>query len=1287
MATLDVDQQRLLVKLLRERSTAAEGPRIAPVPPGTAVPLNSPQARMWFFCRQYPNSTEYSMPELRTMDMALDFATLRAATAELMARHDVLRVRMFERDGVPMQQECGPIEPPVSWQDLRHLPADEAATRAIEISNRAVQRAFPLDEPCFFKIIGFALPGDRSMLAINFHHMIVDGLARLQVVQELDALLVGRPLDPPAPVGFLDYVAWERENTDEAAVQRDLSYWTDKLAGDLPVLDLPRDRPRPAESSRTGHTVPVTIPGPLLARLQRLAAKEGVTLFVVVLAVYKLFLARMAGQRDIIVGAPLAGRDHEVTESIVGCFVKSVPLRTDLAGDPTFREVVRRVHETALEAHDHQTVPYDRVVAELGLPRLAGVHPVFQTMVNVQQPGEGAATVTQLGVELDTKAAKWDLSLSLFPDGDGLDGIIIYSADLFDRGTALRFAAVIEGLLAAAAEWPDARAFGLPLLAPAERDRVLHGLNRYGRPDLPYRTMAQPFEEQVRRIPDAIALRGDEGSVSYAELNAQANRLAWFLRDTGVRPGTVVGLCLSPTVDQTVALYAVAKLGAPYVLLDPELPDDRVRAVLEDAAPAVVITDRATAGRVPAGSWQVLSFAESDRWADAPAGDLPVEGTGYDLLRLLYTAGTTDRPVAVAYPIEGALADLEERQRNHPVAPGDVALPETPDGSFWPLSNGATVLVCPPGVHQDPRRLLEHVDAYGVTTLSVAPSMLLDAVGGRSLRHLFCAGAPVTAAGLLGEVITWYGRAETGRVTERGRPAANFALYVLDEALEPTPIGVPGELYIGGEIGLARGYHRQPALTAERFLADPFGAPGARMFRTGDLCRYRDDGVLEHLGRIDRQIRIHGMRIEPAEVEAAFTNQDGVSGCVLAAAPDGDGELLAFVVPAGDRELSVADLVNGASRSLPDYMVPATVMVVDRIPRTDSGEADVAALLELGDRDTDAAAGLSVEPETELEAKLAVIFCRVLQRDAISVTDSFFDLGGHSLLVFKLIEECAGDLGLRPTVQEVFTNPSVRELAAALGAAQAVPVGEGTLVSLAENPGAPLVVFVHAASGSVVPFFEVAQLLGEEFAVYALQSLPDDPPASIEEIAARYVEAVDAVRGIAPVVLAGWSMGGCVALEMARRWLHRDERVAATLLLDTWAPPSLMSAAADATQVRDSILALDVLRLEGADAAPATLAELTGMVERNRAAFLDYRPEYYPAKVDLLRASDPLPVDAPPFPAGYMDGDRGWSAFAAEVETVEIKGSHLSLFDREHADQLAATISDAITRRMGYEEI
>jgi thioesterase domain-containing protein len=683
---------------------------------------------------------------------------------------------------------------------------------------------------------------------------------------------------------------------------------------------------------------------------------------------------------------------------------------------------------------------------------------------------------------------------------------------------------------------------------------------------------------------------------------------------------------------------------------------------------------------------------------DGAAEDFPVHAVGP--LDLRYTA--VDGPAAAIRPVAAALARRDALQQTHPIGPGDIVLSTLPVGAsdpvaevYWPLSEGATLLLAA----ADPRSA-ETVDAYGVTVLitsSAGLTALLRSDGwalGGSLRRVLCVGEPVSAdlADRFrarfpdSELITGYAPPETGGVTDAGRPAANFAVYVLDDALEPTPIGVPGELYIGGETGLPEAYHRAPALTASRLLADPFGAPGARMLRTGDLGRYRDDGAVEYLGPLERQASVHGMRVDLAEVEAAFADQDGVLRAVVTAAPGRPGELAAFVERTPGREPAAAELRAAAAGRLPQHLLPTVITALDEIPSNPVGGVDLAALLGLGDLAPIGPAGI-VAPATALEARLAEIFARLLRRESVGVAESFFAMGGHSLLVFKLIELCTVELGVGPTIQDVFNCPSVRELAAALEAAGARCGNQRNLVCLVENPGAPLLVLVHAASGSVLPFHEVARRLGERFAVYALQSLPDDPAASIEQIADLYVDAVDPVRAVAPVVLAGWSMGGCVAVEMARRWLERDEPVAATLLLDTWAPPSLMADPADAIRVRDSILALDVLRLEGADVGSETVAELTAVVERNRAAFLDYAPAPYPGELDLLRASEPLPDDARPFPAGCLDGDRGWASVAAGVEVVEVGGGHLTLFDEKHADALASAVIAVVERRMGYDEI
>ena len=633
--------------------------------------------------------------------------------------------------------------------------------------------------------------------------------------------------------------------------------------------------------------------------------------------------------------------------------------------------------------------------------------------------------------------------------------------DLFHEPTLARFAGILAHLLTELAAAPDAPVFELSPLSPDERERVLHGLNPYQRPEISYTTMAQPFEEQVRRTPDAVALVGDEGSLTYAEFNARANRLAWYLHRAGARPGTFVAVSMERSFDLMVALYAVAKSGAAYVPIDPDLPDARMAFMLEDCWPVAVLSDGRTRARIPAGPWRVLAVPEdAARWADEPTGDVPA-APGNHLIHMLYTSGTTGRPKAVAYPVDGALADISWLHGRYPYHPGDTAILKTSYGFdvsiweiFWPLYCGSRIAICPPGAHRDPARLRDLIDQYQVTTMFMVPSMMPPfydhtARGScPSLRWVFCGGEPVTPRVRDGfherfdaALINCYGPTELGCVAETvlpvepgapvvvGPPPTHRRTYVLDERLEPTPIGVPGELYVGGEVGIAQSYHRRPALTAERFLPDPYGLPGGRMYRTGDLCRYRDDGVLEHLGRIGRQVKIRGMRIELAEIEAVFAEHEDVAQCVVTVLPDRDGEIAAFAVPAEGRTVAVPALVAHASRLLPAHMVPPTVTVVGEIPTFVNGKIDFGTLLRL-DRTSAAAPAPVVAPRDATEAKVAAMFATLLGRDTVSVTDSFFALGGHSLLVFKLIEECETEFGVELGVQEVLPVLTPRELAA-----------------------------------------------------------------------------------------------------------------------------------------------------------------------------------------------------------------------------------------------------------------
>ncbi len=661
-----------------------------------------------------------------------------------------------------------------------------------------------------------------------------------------------------------------------------------------------------------------------------------------------------------------------------------------------------------------------------------------------------------------------DVTILVSPDGQRLH--VENPTSATDAPYALCWARSFLHLLTRLADDPDAPVAAHPLTGPAERDRILHDLNLHRAPDIRHRTLAGPFEEQVRRTPEAVALVDETGdAVTYRGLNERANRLAHFLRDGGAGPGTRIGVCLERGVDQVVAIYAAVKTGAAYVPLDPDLPDPRLAYMLEDAAPRHVLTDPACRGRIPDGPWRVHDV-RSDRafWNACPATDPVAGGTAAALLHILYTSGTTGRPKGVAYPTDGALANLYWMQRHYPFRAGDATVYKTSPGFdvsiwelFWPLYHGARLVICRPGGHRDPRHLARLVEDHRVSMISLVPTVMtpfleqVSADRAGALRWALCGGEPMTIriwhrcyATLPGTtLVNVYGPTEGGCVTDMilhpdpgasvvplGRPAEHFTLTLLDENLDLVPVGMPGEAYIGGWVGLAHAYWRAPGRTAERFVPDPNGPPGSRVYRTGDLCRYRDDGVLEHLGRIDRQVKIRGLRIEPGEIEAVLGAHPAVADCAVVAHGE-PARLLAFVVPAG--RASVDDLDTAAVRAyaaatLPGHMRPAHVVPVDRIPATVNGKIDKDALLKvwqaLADRDREI-----VPPADELEAHLVEIYGRILDTTPVSVLDNFMQLGGHSLLAFRLLDECTEKLHAKPQVSELLSG-TVRDVAVSIRA-------------------------------------------------------------------------------------------------------------------------------------------------------------------------------------------------------------------------------------------------------------
>lgn len=1345
-AFLDANRQSLIDRLRGRKLTAAQEPTAIPSVTDSDVPLTSDQARIWFLARTFPGSAEYHQSVTWRFASGPEPELMEKALSTLMLRHDALRLRIHEHQGEPVQTLSDSAVPALEVVDLRQEPPDRASITCLAVGQARLREPFPLFDAPLFRVTLVRLPAGEGVLIAVVHHLIADGRSLQILGDDLTSLVLEETLPAPGPVRFIDYAAWRAARQHKADLSAQIAYWRHQLRGDLPVLDLPSDRARPAVPSRRGHTVPCQVAAATCEALRRLAADEGTTLFVVLLSIYQVFLARMSGATDVIVGTPMSCRDHPVVDRMVGMFVNTVALRADLSGEPDFRAVVRQVRVAVQDAQDHADLPFDQLVLQLGVPRDGGHSPVFQTMF-----GFGGLPTTRRGgpvmndLPLDSGAAKWDLTLFLDECPHGVAGHLEYAADLFDETTARRFADIFLRLCEGFASAPDQGVHRARLLSQAELQHVLTGLNPYVRPSCEWTTLAQPFEAQSRRTPQAVALEGPEGRLHYGQLNASANRLAHELRQRGVGAGSLVAVCMERCFDLIRALLAVAKCGAAYVPLDPDLPDERIRFMLHDVRPAVVLAHSRTSGRVHGASVPLLLLdaqavaGRSGHDPGWPDTDLVCDAPTLRPAHLLYTSGSTGQPKAVVYPVEAALAEILWLHSRYPLqGAGDANLFVTSYGFdvsiweiFWPLYFGARVVVPAPGEQRDPRRLVALVDAHRATTLFLIPGMLdlvLDVLTTcppaccQSLRTLFCGGATISprlrdrfhARFPNTLLVQGYGPTEAGCVTDMvvprepgnprvplGRPAANYRLYVLDPSLEPCPIGVVGECCLGGEVGIALGYHGRPAMTAERFVPDPFGKPGARMYRTGDLCRYREDGVLEHLGRMDRQIKLRGMRIEPGEIEAVMGEHPAVLQChvLIHEVPPGGQQLRAFVARRPGQDVSPAALMLHARQRLPRHMVPPVITVLEALPLNVNNKIDIAALTALPAVVTDDLTRGTVPPANAREATLLGIFQTLLGSTDLDVESNFFDSGGHSLLLFRLISDCEAALGRAPAMADIFSGPTVRALAACLEETR--DQGARHLVPLAPGAAKPLVVFVHGMGGSALPFLEVARALGPMVSSWGLQSEdwsadgvanPDLAPDSIEAMALAYAAEVDGMRGMSPVALVGWSMGGCIAFEMARHWLSRSVDVAALILLDTWVPPQLLNPG-DRDRALEIVHTVEVLGREHAAAQAPVLGDR--VLERHHAArarhahaFSAYRPSWLDLDLDYVRAREPFSEAHIVFPpAMEVPDDRGWGAWARGVRVHAVPGHHDSLLDSPHAAGLAALIWSVLTARLAVEEI
>ncbi|HEY6801976.1 MAG TPA: amino acid adenylation domain-containing protein [Pyrinomonadaceae bacterium] len=1076
--------EKRLAGLPQDTSEAQTIGRCARVGP---APLSFAQQRLWFLGQLEPELVAYNVSEAVRLTGKLDVAALRWSFNEIVRRHESLRTSFAVVDGQPVQQIAPSLELTIPLVDLGHSP--DAGAEALRLSREETERPFDLVHGPLIRVELLRLREDEHVIIVTTHHLISDGWSQGVLKTELGVLYAARVMNQPSPLAelpiqYADFSAWQREWLSGAVLDRQLNYWRDRLAGAPPFFELPADKVRPAKLSYRGATFLFELPRELSESLASLSLSEGATLFMTLLAGFKALLQRYTDQDDLVIGTPVANRNREEVESLIGFFVNTLVLRTDVSSDPSFRELIARVCETSLGAYANQDLPFELLVAELQTNREANRNPLFQIAFDLQNVAAASLELPGLTLhphEFTAATTRFDLELHLMSVAEGLLGAFVYGTELFEAATISTLAARFRLLLEVVVANPDQRISEINLLINEERHQLLNDWNNTTRLYPNDSSIPDLFEEWVRRAPDNIALVAGDVRLTYNELNERANKLAHHLTSYGVGEETRVGIYLERSLDMIVAVLATLKAGATYVALDPSYPDQRLLFMLDDANVALLLTVESLEDSLPSYHAPVV-LLDADFTAATHNPELST--TAERLAYIAYTSGSTGRPKGVAVPHRGVVR-LVSNNNYANFCPDEIFLqfaPLTFDAStfeIWgALLNGARLILMPPGLAslQDIARALHE---HEVTTLWLTAGLfhqMVDEQPGAlsSLRQLLAGGDVLSPAHVKqfltstsGKLINGYGPTENttftcchvmdhsvefARSVPIGRPVTNTQVFILDQNLLLCPPGFVGELFIGGD-GLARGYHGQANLTAEKFIPNAFSdQPGARLYRTGDRVRYLAGGAIEFLGRADDQVKVRGFRIELGEIETALSQAAGVKQAIVVTRDyDGDKRLVAYVV--GD-EISVDQLPKTLRESLPDHLVPSAFVVLDELPLTQNGKVDRRALPAPADVQL-AFADDYIAPRTPIEELLAGIWSEVLQVERVGLDDNFFELGGHSLLVTRLVSRAQSyldaELPLKLFFEIPVLGPQAAQVEAALRADKNLPVPPLVPVSREEN--------------------------------------------------------------------------------------------------------------------------------------------------------------------------------------------------------------------------------------------